>query len=59
MEEKVTIGLKLNFSNHRFMVRLNLSLDNVRNCEETTKFMKQCKKNIKYEKKRILNLTCK
>ena len=32
------------------MVRLNLSLDNVRNCEETTMFGKECKN------KGILNL---
>ena len=28
--------LNNSFSNHLLMVRLNLSLDNVRNCKETT-----------------------
>ena len=37
-EEKVTMKLRLNFSNNWLMVRLNLSLDKVRNCEETTTF---------------------
>ena len=35
------------------MVRLNLSLDDVRNCKETTTFVKECKK------KGILNLAYK
>ena len=38
------------------MVTLNLSLDNVRNCEETTIFVKECKINIKCKKKGVLNL---
>ena len=38
------------------MVTLNLSLDNVRNCEETTIFVKECKINIKCKKKGALNL---
>ena len=58
-EEKRTMGLKMNFSNHGLMVRLNLSLDNVRNCEETTTFMKKYKKMIKCKNKGILNLACK
>ena len=59
IEEKRTMGLKVNFSNHGLMVRLNLGLDNVRNCEETTKFMKRSKKNIKCKNKGILILACK
>ena len=35
------------------MVRLNLSLDDVRNCEETTKFVKECEKIIEWKKKGI------
>ena len=35
------------------MVRLNLYSDEVRNCKETTTFVKECKK------KRTLNLACK
>ena len=46
MEEKVTMELNRSFSNHWFMIRLNLNLDNVRNCEETTMFVKKCKKNV-------------
>ena len=41
------------------MVRLNLSWDNVRNCEETTMFVKECEKIIKCEKKEIPNLAYK
>ena len=33
------------------MVRLNSSSDNVRNCEETTTFVKDCEKIIKCKKK--------
>ena len=40
MEEKVTMILKNNFSNHLLMVRLNLSLGDVRNRKETT-FVKE------------------
>ena len=58
-EEKRTMGLKMNFSNHGLMVRLNLSLNNVRNCEETTTFMKKYEKIIKCKNKGILNLACK
>ena len=53
------MGLKMNFSNHGLMVRLNLSLNNVRNCEETTTFMKKYEKIIKCKNKGILNLACK
>ena len=35
------------------MVRLNLSLDDVRNCKETTTFVKECKKIIECKKKGI------
>ena len=45
MEEKVTMRLKRSFSNHCLMGRLNLSSDDVRNCKETTTFVKKCKKN--------------
>ena len=44
MEEKVTMELNRSFSNHWFMIRLNLNLDNERNCEETPMFVKKCKK---------------
>ena len=37
------------------MVRLNLSLDDMKNCKETTTFVKECKKIIEYKKKEILN----
>ena len=53
------MGLKMNFSNHWLMVRLNLILDHVRNCEKTTTFLKQCKKIIKCKKKWILNFAYK
>ena len=41
------------------MVRLNLSSDNVRNCKETTMFVKEYEKIIECKKKGILNLTYK
>ena len=59
MEEKVTMRLKMNFSNHWLMMRFNLSLNNVRNKEETTTLEKACKKIIKCKKKGILNLAYK
>ena len=59
MEEKLTMGLKRSFSNNWLMVRLNLSSDNVRNCKETTTFVKECEKIIECKKKGILNLTYK
>ena len=59
VEEKVTMRLKMNFSSHWLMVRLNLISDNVRNCEETTTFMKEFEKIIKSKKKGILNLAYK
>ena len=59
MEDKVIIGLKLNFSVHGLMVRMNLSLHNVRNCQETTTFAKEFEKYIKYKKKGILNFAYK
>ena len=59
MEEKVMIRLKRRFSNHLLMVRLNLSSDNVRNCEETTMLVIECEKNIKFKKEEILNLAYK
>ena len=37
------------------MVRLNLSSDDIKNCKETTTFVKECKKNSEYKKKEILN----
>ena len=59
MEKKVMVELKLNFSNHWLMVRLNLSWDNVRNWEETTTFMKVFEKIFKCKKKGIFNLVYK
>ena len=41
------------------MVRLNLSSDNVRNCEKKTMFVKECEKIIKCKKRGILNLAYK
>ena len=41
MEGKVTVRLKKSFSNHWSMVRLNLSSDDVKNCKETTTFVKE------------------
>ena len=41
------------------MVRLNLTLDNVSICEETTIFVKERKINIKCKKKGVLNLAYK
>ena len=46
MEEKVTMGLKMNFSNHWLMVRLNLSFDNIRNVKEQLHSWKNLKKGI-------------
>ena len=59
MKEKVTVGLKMNFPTHWLMVRLNLSLDNVRNCEDTTMFAKEFEKIINHKKKGILSLAYK
>ena len=36
---------KRSFSNNWLMVRLNLSSDDIKNCKETTTFVKECKKN--------------
>ena len=41
------------------MERLNLSSDNVRTCEETNMFVKECKNIVKCQKKGILNLAYK
>ena len=41
MDEKVTMKLKNNFSNHLLMVRLNLSLDDVKICKETTALVRK------------------
>ena len=41
------------------MVILNLSLVNVKNCEQTSTFVKECEKIIKCEKKGILSLAYK
>ena len=41
------------------MMKLNLSSDNVRDCEETTTFLKECGKIIKCKKKGILKLAYK
>ena len=38
------------------MVRLNLSLTDVRNCKETTTFVQECEIIIEYKKKGIFNL---
>ena len=54
--EQVIMRLKRSFSNHCLMVRLNLSLDSVRNCKKTTKFVKECEKIIECKKKGILSL---
>ena len=64
MEEKVTMGLKSNLKgtirgNYWFMMILNLSSDNIRNCEETNIFLKESKETIKCKKKGILNLAYK
>ena len=64
MEDKVTMGLKSNLKstirgNYWFMMILNLSSDNIRNCEETNVFVKESKEIIKCKKKRTLNLTYK
>ena len=56
VEEKITMGLKMNFSNYGLMVGLNLGLDNVRNHEETAMNAKKCEKVIKCKKKGISNL---
>ena len=40
-------------------MRLNLSSDGVRNCKETTMFVKEREKIIECKKKEILNLECK
>ena len=39
--------IKVSFSNHRLMVRLNLSSDDVRNGKETTTFVKERNLQIK------------
>ena len=49
----------MDLSNHLSMVGLNLSLDNVRNCEETTMFVKEYEKIIKCKEKGILDLAYK
>ena len=49
-------GLKRSHPNHWLTMRLNLSSDNVRNCEEITMFVKECGKIIKCKKKGTLNL---
>ena len=59
MKEKVMLKLKRSFSSHWLMVRLNWSSDNIRNCKETTTFIKECKKNIECKKKGIFNLAYK
>ena len=41
------------------MVRLNISLDDVRNCKERTMFVKKREKSIECKKKRIFNLAYK
>ena len=41
IDEKVTMKLKNIFSNLLLMVRLNLSLGDVRNCKETTALVKE------------------
>ena len=41
------------------MVRLNLSSNNVRNCEKITRFVKECEKIIECKEKGILNLAFK
>ena len=41
------------------MLRLNLSSDAIRNCKETTTFVKECEKIIECKKKEILNLAYK
>ena len=41
------------------MVRLNSSLDDVRNCVEATTLVKKCEKTIECKKKRIFNLAYK
>ena len=41
------------------MVRLNVSLDDLRNCKERTMFVKKREKSIECKKKRIFNLAYK
>ena len=41
------------------MLRLNLSSDDVRNCKETIRFVKECEKTFECKKKRIFNLAYK
>ena len=53
------MGLKRNFSNHWFMVRLNLSSDNVRNCEKKLCSWKNAKKllNVRREESSIWRIS--
>ena len=41
MEEKVKMRLKKSFSNHWLIMRLNLSLDDIKNCKDTTALFKE------------------
>ena len=44
--------LKESFSSHWFIVILNLSLDDIINCKETTTFIKVWEKNIECKRER-------
>ena len=52
--ENVTMKLNMNFPNHWLMVRLNLTLDNVRNCDGSITVVNEYEKIFKCKKKGIL-----
>lgn len=54
IEENVTMKLNMNFPNHWLMVRLNLTLDNVRNCDGSITVVNEYEKIFKCKKKGIL-----
>ena len=51
--------LNMNFPNHWLMVRLNLTLDNVRNCDGSITVVNEYEKIVKCKKKGILQLAYK
>lgn len=54
IEENVTMKLKMNFPNHWLMVRLNLILSNVRNCDASITVVNEYEKIVNCKKKGIL-----
>ena len=54
IEENVTMKLNMNFPNHWLMVRLNLTLDNVRNCDGSITVVNEYEKIVKCKKKGML-----